>query len=275
VSEIVDFNYQRPREPRRASTATTYRSPGGESHFPIRFESMALLADELATTYGDLLGVLVASSCTGKDYGSEVLRPLWAEESMHRAYSFMRLVDIRNSRHVACHKKRIAAKLEGAIARNLVMRFSELETGGERELLPCSFLLRNIASGFVALFGEPANISIESAVENVALPAYQRRALVLAAAELVTNALLHAFQGRESGRIEVGLSARGPSSLCLRVADNGIGFTDRSPNLQCGVAAGLAELLEAQLAYHRMMDWTIAEIEFPAANSQPGSVPGF
>jgi hypothetical protein len=264
LSEIVDC--QRSYEPRGVRTAVSYRSPG-EPHFPIRFESMALLAGGPATTGGDLLGVLVAASCTGNDCGSQVLRPLWAEEAMHRAYSFMRLVDRRNSRDLASSGNRIAAKLENAFARNLVRRFRELETGAEREVLPCSSLLRDIVSGFVALFGEPANIAMRSTIKNVALPDYKRRALVLAAVELVSNALLHAFQGRESGRIEVALSICGPSSMCLRVADNGIGFTGPQPNLQCGVAAGLAELLEAQLTYHRITGWTIAEINFPVANS--------
>ena len=44
--------------------------------------------------------------------------------------------------------------------------------------------------------------------------------------ELVSNALLHAFQGRMAGLIEVRLAASGPKSARLRVADNGIGFTE-------------------------------------------------
>jgi hypothetical protein len=47
------------------------------------------------------------------------------------------------------------------------------------------------------------------------------------------------------------------------VADSGIGFSDTRPNLTFGVAASLAGLLEADLAYDRAAGWTIAEIIFP------------
>jgi two-component sensor histidine kinase len=117
-----------------------------------------------------------------------------------------------------------------------------------------------------SLFGGPANITLETNIEEAWLPAYKRRALVLAASELVSNALLHAFWGRTAGKIEVGLTAQ-DSTACLRVADNGRGFTDASPNLDYGVGAGLAALLEADIAYDRVAGWTIAEIEFPLTGS--------
>jgi hypothetical protein len=49
------------------------------------------------------------------------------------------------------------------------------------------------------------------------------------------------------------------------VADNGNGFTNSFPNLECGVAAGLAGLLEADLVYDRITGRTIAEIVFPVS----------
>jgi len=55
----------------------------------------------------------------------------------------------------------------------------------------------------------------------------------------------------------------------LCVADNGIGFTDLPPNLECWVAAGLAGLLEADLAYDRLAGRTIAEIARPVAALWP------
>ena len=67
--------------------------------------------------------------------------------------------------------------------------------------------------------------------------------------------------------IEVGLATHGPKSACLRVADNGVGFTASAPNLDYGLAAGLAGLLEADLTYDRVAGWTIAEISFPVSGS--------
>jgi two-component sensor histidine kinase len=97
----------------------------------------------------------------------------------------------------------------------------------------------------------------------VLLPAYKRRALVLVAAALVSNALLHAFPGCRAGAIEVKLTAGQAMSACLRVTDTGIGVAGTSANLDYGVAALLANLLEADLAYDRKDGRTIAEIVFP------------
>jgi two-component sensor histidine kinase len=220
-----------------------------------RFESMALLAGESPPKAGDLLGILLGSTFPVDGHGSRVLRPLWAEEAMHRAYGFVRLVDARNRRRVSAD--------ETAIARDLAARFRELEAVDEREEQPSTAVLRDVVAGLGSLFGGPANITLKTAVEHVSLPAYKRRALVAAAAELVSNALLHAFNGREAGMIDVGLTAHGPEFACLRVADNGTGFADRAPNLARGVAAGFAGLLEADLTYDRRAGWTIAEIAFP------------
>jgi hypothetical protein len=157
----------------------------------------------------------------------------------------------------------IVADLEMALACDIAVQFRELEVGGEREVLPCSAVLRNVVMGVGALFGHPANITLTTKIEEVSLPAYKRRALVLAAAELVSNALLHAFHGRRAGLIDVCLTANGAGSACLRVADNGIGFTGVPANLACGIAAALAGLVEAGLAYDLIAGWTIAEIAFP------------
>jgi hypothetical protein len=53
----------------------------------------------------------------------------------------------------------------------------------------------------------------------------------------------------------------------LRVVDNGVGFNTIPPNLTCGVAAGMAGLLEADLAYDRQAGWTSAEIVFPVRDA--------
>jgi len=220
-----------------------------------RFETMALLAGKLPARSGDLLGILLPSAAAMNDWGSDVLRPLWAEEAMHRAYGFVRLVDARNRRRVSTD--------ENSTAHDLAARFRALEAVDERQELPCSAILRDVVTGLGLLFGCPANIVLKTSVEHISLPAYKRRALVLAAAELVSNALLHAFKGREAGIITVGLTAHSAEFACLRVADNGTGFTDQAPNLTCGVAAGFAGLLEADLTYDRAAGWTIAEIAFP------------
>jgi two-component sensor histidine kinase len=235
-----------------------------------RFEAMVPLAVRVAPKAWNVLGALFASALPVSDDGCEVLRPLWAEEAMHRAFGFLRLVHALDRRDERSCDNPVAAGPAVAVVRDLVARFRELESCGEREVLPCSAILRDVVTGLGALFGGPANITVKTKIEDVSLPGYKRRALVLAAVELLSNALLHGFVGRDAGRIDVDLIAIGPHDACLCVADNGIGFTDSPPNLECGVAAGLAGLLEADVAYDRLAGRTIAEIVFPVAALWPG-----
>ena len=155
--------------------------------------------------------------------------------------------------------------LEDFVACDLMVQFRDLETPEEREELPCSTALREIVTNLNVLFGNPANVTLKTTIEPLLLPAYKRRALVLAAAELVSNALIHGFPGQEAGLIHVGLMYYNSKTASLRVSDSGVGFGGSPPNLDCGVAAGLAGLLEADLVYHRSSGWTIAEIAFPVS----------
>jgi hypothetical protein len=224
-------------------------------HRRSRFETLARLPMPPETV--DLVRILLGSAFPVGATGCQALRPLWAEEAMHRAMGFMRLAG-------AAGRDR-TARLDHDLARDLAVQFRKLEAGDERRVLPCAAVLRNVIAGIGTLFGGPANVIVETKIVDLSLPAYKRRALVLAAAELVNSALLHAFAGRAAGLIEVGLTATGRQTACLRVADNGAGFTTFPPSPGCGVAADLGDLLEAELVYDRLAGWTVAEIAFPVA----------
>jgi two-component sensor histidine kinase len=258
----------RPRDAALSSSSREGYLPWGSAVAdvpPVRasFENLALLADRLSPAAGDLIGVLLASAIPAQNRGCEVLRPLWTEEAVHRALGFMRLVDARKRRGQSTKQNPIAAELEDFAARDLAVRFRQLQSGAERAVMPCASVLRDIVTDLGVVFACPANIALKTKIDRVSLPAYKRRALVLAACELLCNALLHAFPRHDAGLIEVCLTHRNPKSACLRVADSGIGFSDTRPNLTFGVAASLAGLLEADLAYDRAAGWTIAEIIFP------------
>ena len=198
-------------------------------------EVLAQRADRMPANTWDLIGVLLAAAFPIGAGGCQVLRPLWAEEAMHRAVEFMRLAGAARLDH--------RAGLYYDAARDLAFQFRKPEAGDERAVLPCSAVLRNVTTGLGTFFGSPVNVIVQTEIEDVSLPAYKRRALVLAAAKLVNNALLYAFAGRATGLIEVGLTTSGRQIACLRVAHNGVGFTVTPPNLACGVAAGLGDLL--------------------------------
>jgi two-component sensor histidine kinase len=192
---------------------------------------------------------------------------------MHRAYGFLRLADARAGQRDLTRTNPMAADQECVIARDLAARFDELEVAEDRAAQPCAAVLRDVVTGVGALFGRSAGVAVATEIQAMSLPSYKRRALVLAANELVVNSLLHAFPGRGAGVIEVSLTVHGTELASLRVADDGIGLADARPNLDCGVAASLAGLLEADLTYERRDGWTIAEIAFPHFESWCGPPP--
>ncbi len=134
-----------------------------------------------------------------------------------------------------------------------------------KQVLPCSFVLRGIARHLVALFGSGAgHVVIRTDIEHLSLPAYKRRALVLAASELVSNALRHGFAGKVGGRIDVTLRAFGTSHVRLTVVDDGVGVSEAHASGQGGIAVALADLLEGALVYRQSgAVGTNAEIVLP------------
>jgi hypothetical protein len=126
------------------------------AHF--RFEGRAALTRALPSNAVDVLGILLASTFPTCGGGCEVLRPLWAEEAMHRAYGFVRLVDAREGRRDAMRSNPMIDGLDCVIARDLAARFREMEVVEEREARPCGTVLRDIVAGLGALFGRPGGV---------------------------------------------------------------------------------------------------------------------
>jgi hypothetical protein len=107
-------------------------------------------------------------------------------------------------------------------------------------------------AGLVELFSPAAGgITIATNLTALALPAYRRRALVLTAAELVTQALLRSARGKHPGQIRVAL---GPidDRQALLLIDDDVHCADASlPADRFDIVSGLADLLEAEVAYRR------------------------
>jgi two-component sensor histidine kinase len=237
---------------------------GGARFAGSRFELIAARAETLPPHQSDLLGPLFQAAHTTGDAGRAVLRPLWAEEGMHRAYALLRLINRKTERSQGRPVGTFGAGVERALARDLATAYRALAIGRDDERVACSVLLRDIALGIGALFGGGA-VVVRTMIDPITLPAYKRRALVLAASELLVNALTHAFpEESRGGRIDVSLRALDDRRACLRVADDGVGIGAISNPVQPGVASGLADLVEAELVYYRTANWaTLAEIIFP------------
>jgi hypothetical protein len=211
-----------------------------------------------------LLAVLLPCSRPACSGGGEVLRPLWAEEAMHRSYNFLRLV-FRQAPGRGPGKG-LTHMAELCLATDLAALYGSLAAVPERQVVSCSPVLREIVRDLVALFGPTAgDIELHVNIERVALAAYRRRALVLAASELVINALLHAFEGvRTGGLISVELLLIDGWRARLRISDDGVGCGNCRIGAGCGVAGGLASLLESELVYHSpKRSGTIVELVLP------------
>jgi two-component sensor histidine kinase len=77
--------------------------------------------------------------------------------------------------------------------------------------------------------------------ESLILPSRSATALTLIVNELVQNALEHAFNGRNTGKVEISLG-RSPDELIIIVRDNGIGLpANYKPNLGLEIAQTLVK----------------------------------
>jgi two-component sensor histidine kinase len=91
--------------------------------------------------------------------------------------------------------------------------------------------------------------------------------LSLIVAELVTNSLKHAFQGREDGEIMIGIACR--KGICsLTVADDGSGMPEnaeaaRKGSLGQDILQRLARQLHGEISFERGAG-TVAKLDFPS-----------
>ena len=226
-----------------------------------RFEALAAWSQRAEADSADIAAALLASSATAFDTVCDVLRPLWAEEAFHRAYSLLRL----NAARLRPCRDMPAMQQDIALARRLAAGFRALAADRDAAMVPCSPILHDVVQTLGLLFGSATGrVQVTINIARMMLPAYKRRALVLAASELVVNALTHAFGPGDRGRIHVSLLRRSADNACLLVADDGRGFGRGVPDPAESVAAALANLLESDLVYDRTAVWaTVAGIAFP------------
>ena len=100
-----------------------------------------------------LLAVLLPSAIPDSSGWSEVLRPLWAEEAMHRSYSFLTLALALHQRPRREPGRSLTCNTELCLAPDLAALYRSLATGPERQVVPCSPVLRDVVRNLVALFG--------------------------------------------------------------------------------------------------------------------------
>jgi hypothetical protein len=231
---------------------------------PSRFELLAAAAEEFAG-WPALLEILLGAAAPGSWGGPKVLWPLWVDEAMHRTRCMIHLTS-RLERQMVQRGNGVTTWSASCLgkARALAGSLAELRITDDREVLPCSGILGEIASGVLHLFRLPdRDPDARIVLDDVALAAYQRRALILATTALVMQTVINAMDRGCAPVIGVKLAAQGSGQWRLSVTDDegcaGCGGRDCD-----AIVDGLSDLLEARNVrrFHRASEF-VTEIDFP------------
>ncbi len=135
--------------------------------------------------------------------------------------------------------------LRGAITRVGAIAASHLALQGSADLrqVDLAVTLTELCAHFSQL--QPAINIVCGASEGLMLDADRAIPLSLAVSEVLTNALRHAFPGRESGTITVDAQAD-HAALIVRVSDDGVGI--QPENDRAGLGSRIIRSLTTQLA---------------------------
>jgi two-component sensor histidine kinase len=234
---------------------------------PSQFEQIASAATSISIQRVKLLGILLAAASPALWGGPPVLRPIWATEAMHRAHNIVRLVARLEQRVPRCNEPSEEQDFETKVGVELASMFDSLAIDRDLDPRACSWSIRDVARNLIELFGPGVgHIDLTTSVERLALPAFQHRALILMASELITNSLLHAFENRSTGCMTLRLDRPHRGLARLTVTDDGRGLSGSAPHrpAACSVISDLAHLLQSELTYRPAAGGgTIAEIDIP------------
>lgn len=110
----------------------------------------------------------------------------------------------------------------------------------------------NLSEGVLDTFNAEEKVKIECAMEQLNLDVDTAVPIGLIVNELLTNALKYAFPEGSKGKIDISLKHEN-EGLLLKVADNGIGKSEKVKPMGTGFGTQLIQLLTQQL------DGTITE----------------
>lgn len=129
---------------------------------------------------------------------------------------------------IRLHARGGSADPESLVRRveSLQLLYEELSAAGfanRGERIPLEAYLSRVANAVAHLDGR-AGISVQFRADHALVGVDLAARLGLLLSEIVTNALEHAFTGRESGTVDIRLTAAEDGRLTLIVADDGIGL---------------------------------------------------
>ena len=140
--------------------------------------------------------------------------------------------------------------------------------GGNEDRIALGSYLSRVGNAVAHLDGRPGvRVNIEAVDMAVAIDAATRVGLL--ASELLTNALQHAFRGRDFGSVEMRMATLARGGLRLTVADDGVGMPDDAPwpdegTLGGRIVARLVDGLGGSLHVGRGAAGTVVVVDVPA-----------
>jgi hypothetical protein len=214
-----------------------------------RLEFMAAASPRISPERGAVLEALLDATLPKTYDGHRMLQPLWANEAMQRAYTTICLVKSLERLTPVPRRSSPVALIELGLANDIARLIKSVTYSDAVAPISCSSIVRNLVQDMVELFGPIAgDVAIETCIEQVTLPSFKARAIVLLAQDLLVNVLRYGLQSPDGGRIVVSLCRTAQTTARLSVIDSGSGFAGVRPN-PCSVAYDLASLLEAVPSY--------------------------
>ncbi len=117
--------------------------------------------------------------------------------------------------------------LKGAAARvrSVAVIHDALQGTTGADTVDLGRVLETMCVSLQEMAGDEGRISVVANIQSLRVPVALAQPLALAVNELAVNALRHAFPGRNTGAVQVGLARTG-DDVCITVADNGVGVPE-------------------------------------------------
>jgi PAS domain S-box-containing protein len=230
----------------------------------------------LRDSRGEVRGIMIAySDITERKKDEERIHALLEEKELilHEVQHRMKndlitigaLLSLRASKSASIEAEKALREAADSIQSMAVLYEKLSGAQGIRELPVKNYLTDFIAQARGKYIGFEA-FRIELEAEDFMLPTKLLRPLGMILNELIANAMKHAFEGRQEGRIEVSAFTRGRVAR-ISVRDDGIGLPDSidfddSPGFGLTLVRAMAVQLDGRVSIERGTGTAIA-LEFP------------
>ena len=142
----------------------------------------------------------------------------------------------------------VQAALEAARLRvhAIASAHRRLRLGGDLDTAQADDFLQAVLDDIAATQTVGRRVSIRGSIEPIEVAARDATTIGILAAELVTNALKHAFADGRSGTIAVRLFRDGAGVATLEVTDDGVGMADGAAQKDGGLGSTIVRQLSGQ-----------------------------